>query len=414
MKQYIKFLKFLWVILIVPSLYGMEVNPNLKYGLTRNMIKEDIKFIESMEVKAVKESSGISEINSLEDAENLVREIFQTIDKIKNYNYVDGINFLFWKNKAYLNGLIPTGYDKFWLNKRKKSYRVIQLYEILGYKNKRDEIEAAGTIVNNFLLLRKAQTYSKIREFWNKIRMQKDHQIDFTFKEYVRKFNKWKYKDPNFITYLNAAVDYIRALNTFNIDTTNLEFCDDGLFKSFYEVENQTKDLMKGYLEAFGKYIKELNENDGNRFLEDLVMIDNLQRPISYLVEARNLWTKKKYNLYTHTERMTQYLRKRDGILSELFCAVSYFDPCTDSDPQIDHCEQIFAKTTAEELIRKRKNSDESDITTEKHYRPNAIIISGYPYGSRNLDVRQARENSDLVNHSVWLYQLSPESSQRN
>ena len=26
MKQYIKFLKFLWVILIVPSLYGMKVN----------------------------------------------------------------------------------------------------------------------------------------------------------------------------------------------------------------------------------------------------------------------------------------------------------------------------------------------------------------------------------------------------
>jgi hypothetical protein len=71
----------------------------------------------------------------------------------------------------------------------------------------------------------------------------------------------------------------------------------------------------------------------------------------------------------------------------------------------MDHCEQMFAKTTPEELIQKRKRSDKNEATieTEKHYRPNAIIVSGYPYGSRNSGVRQARENSDLVNHSLWL-----------
>jgi len=413
MKQYIKFLKFLWVLFIVPTVGGMVVNPDLKYGMTQDMIKEDIKFIESMEVKAVKESLGIDEINSSEDAENLAGEVFQTIDKIKNYNYVDGINFLFWKGEAYLNGLIPTGYSKFWLNKsrlnkRKKSYRVIQLYEILGYKNKRDEIEAAERIAYCLPLLRDSMSFPII-SFWNEAK-KRERSVEDILDEHLDHHKLWCHE------LLKLEAEYINLLNILEVNIATLSDGKEGLLSSFDKAESKTRDLMKEYLEAFGSYISFINSDDGKSFLEELTLINDLPKHKSYMVEARNLWTKKKYNLYTHTERMTQYRRKQKNLLSEPFYAMSYKDPCTDSDPQIDHCEQMFAKTTPEEPIRKRKNSDENDITieTEKHYRPNAIIISGYPYGSRNSGVRQARENSDLVNHSVWLYQLSPKSSQKN
>ena len=408
----IKFLKFLWVLFIVPTVRGMVVNPDLKYGMTQDMIKEDIEFIESMEKKAVKESLGINEINSSEDVKASVEEVVQAINGIKLKNDADGINFLFWKGVAYLNGLIPTGYNRFWLNKsqlnkRKKSYRVMQLYKMLGYKDKRDEIEAADAIAYCLPLLNKSLYWKSINIFLNEAKVRTNTEIDSMLEERIEK------SENQMVQYLEAAAKYIKSLHSLGIGTNYLKFNKNGLFKSFNEAENKTKDLMREYLEAFGKYMKELNENDGNRFLEELVIIDNLQRPISYLIEARNLWTKKKYNLYTHTERMTQYLRKQKNLLSEPFCAVSYYDPCTDSDPQIDHCEQIFAKTTPEELIQKRKHSDENETSTEKYYRPNAIIVSGRPYGSRNSDIRQARENTDLVNHSLWLFQLNLKSSQK-
>ena len=413
MKQYIKFLKFLWMLFIVPAVGGMVTNPDLKYGLTRNMINEDAKFIESMEMKAVKESLGINEINSSKDAENLAREVFKTVNKIKWYNYAAGMNFLFWKGTTYLNGLIPTGCGKFWLNKsrlnrRKKSYRIIQLYEILGYKDKRDEIEAAEKITSCIPLLRDSM-YFPIKSFWDEAK-KRERSTEDLLNEYLHRYT------PKYHNLLKLEAEYIDLLNILGVNITTLSDGEKGLLSSFNEAENKIRDLMKRYLEAFGKYISFLDPDNGNSFLEELASMSDLPKHKSYMVEARNLWTKKKYNLYTHTERMTQYLRKRDGILSEPFYAVSYYDPCTDSDPLTDHCEQMFAKTTPEELTQKRKHSEEEDVTTEteKHYRPNAIIISGRPYGSRNSDIRQARENSDLVNHSVWLYQLSPESYQIN
>ena len=210
----------------------------------------------------------------------------------------------------------------------------------------------------------------------------------------MRKSENWLSKDPKFDMYLIAVADYMRSLNDLKVYTRNLEFCDDGLFKSFNEAENKTRDLMKGYLEAFGKYIKKLDENDGSNFLE------RLKNSKSYLKDIQELYYGSKeddlsyYKKYTHTERMVQYLRNQ----KEPFYAVSYNDPCTNLNPSINRCEQMLA-----------------EITPEDDTKPNTIVISGCPYyGSRGDKINQRRENPDLVNHSLWLFQLSPEPYQIN
>ena len=468
MKQCIKFLKFLWVILIIPSLYGMEnlapnnnkrpysfsevqkenQEPNLKkakidkkYGVAVDLDKYP-NFIKSIEqalgvndpnlqkeaisffIKAVEQALGIDNLVSTEDALDMIGESFDAFEIRREKNEskrtkLGGKNILFYKGDAYLNGLIPINYayDNLWINsKRRSPYKVIQLCDILEYGDRKKELEAIGRIAYCFPLLQEVLTWNTIREFWYDIRGKGNRQIDSMFEKHMGKSENWPSKDPNFDMYLIAVADYVKSLNKLGIYTRNLKFNEKGLSESFYKVENKTENLMKGFLKKFGEYVKELDENDGNNFLKYLKNSKNFLEDIQELYYGSEEDSLSYYKKYTHTERMTQYLRKRDGILSEPFYAISYKDPCTDSDPQIDHCEQMFAKTTPEEPIRKRKNSDENDITieTEKHYRPNAIIISGYPYGSRNSGVRQARENSDLVNHSVWLYQLSPKSSQKN
>lgn len=453
MKQYVKFLKFLWLLFIVPSLYGMvsdesnlkrshslsevkiegqESNPkkakvNKKYGVAVDLDKYP-NFIKAIEqalgvndpdlqkeaissfIKAAEQALGIDNLVSTEDALDMIGESFDAFEIRRKKNEskrtkLGGKNILFYKGDAYLNGLIPINYDydNLWINsKRRPPYKVMQLCDILEYGDRKKELEAIGRIAYCFPLLSesiKSMDYSTIRSFWNKIKFQKNKEINSTFEAYLNISNTWSYKYDDFDKHLKAAADYIKSLNELGVYTRNLKFNEKGLSESFYKVENKTKDLTKGYLEEFGKYIKELDENDGNNFLKYLKNSKNYLEDIQELYYGSEEDSLSYYKKYTHTERMPQYLRKRDSILSEPFYAVSYNDPCTNFfNSSIDRCEQMLA-----------------EITPEDGDKPNTVVISGCPYyDSRNSGVRQAIENSNLINHCVWLFQLSPESSQKN
>ncbi|MCR4623065.1 MAG: IS5 family transposase [Alphaproteobacteria bacterium] len=61
MKQYVKFLKFLWVILIAPALYGTTDKP--QFGIRQKMPRDSVQFVE-----VVKKALGVNDINSQKEA----------------------------------------------------------------------------------------------------------------------------------------------------------------------------------------------------------------------------------------------------------------------------------------------------------------------------------------------------------
>ncbi len=148
----IKFLKFLWVILIVPSLYGMvsdennlkrshslsevkaedqdssskKAKVNKKYGVAVDLDKYP-NFIKAIEqalgvndpdlqkeaissfIKAVEQALGIDNLVSPEDALDMVRESFDAFEIRREKNEskrtkLGGKNILFYNGDAYLNG----------------------------------------------------------------------------------------------------------------------------------------------------------------------------------------------------------------------------------------------------------------------------------------------------------------------
>ena len=411
----IKFLKFLWVILIVPSLYGMEnlaqnsnkrpyslsevqtkdQGPNSKkaktdkkYGVVKHSLDDCPDLI-----NVVKQILKV-DVSTKEKAKDLIIEAFGSLDE----NKIEGTNFILWNGTINLNGLIPiSDFDDSLKIEgvREKPYPVMQLCEVLGYKDKKikKKLEAAGKIAYCSPLIYEALTWNTIYKFWYDIRGKGNRQINSMFTKHMKKSKNWPEKDPKFDTYLIATADYMKSLNDLKIYTRNLKFNEKGLSESFYKVENKTKDLMKGYLEAFGKYIKELDENDGSNFLKHLKGSKSYLNDIYELNLEYRENTLSYYKKYTHTEWIVRYLRKQEPLHM-----MSYCDPCTSFKPHMDRCEQMLA-----------------EITPEDGDKPNTVVISGCPYyDSRNSGVRQAMENSNLINYSLWLYQLSPESSHKN
>lgn len=361
-----------------------EPNPkkakvNKKYGVTKYSL-DDCPDL----VNVVKQILGV-DISSKEKAKDLIIKVFRILNK----NKTGGTNFLLWNGTIYLNGLIPISDFNGSLQikeVREEPYPVLQLCEILGYKDKKTKrkLEAAGRIADCFPLLNESLDWNPVNAFFDEAKVKKNLQIDSLLDKYLQE-NAER---------IEAVAEYIKALRSLGISTVKLKFNRNELLKSFNEAENKTKDLMKGFLEEFGKYIKELDENDGINFLE------RLKNSKSYLKDIQELYYGSKeddllyYKKYTHTERMVQYLRNQ----KEPFYAVSYNDPCTNLNPSINRCEQMLA-----------------EITPEDDTKPNTIVISGCPYyGSRGDKINQRRENPDLVNHSLWLFQLSPEPYQIN
>ena len=126
MKQYIKFLKFLWVILIVPTLYGTTDKP--QFGIRQKMPSDSVQFVE-----VVKKALGVNDINSRKEAITVIREVFQDFINEKQSSGEGRTNVLFWNGNAYLNGSIPIAYNfsNLRLKSKNKDYQPLQLYEIL-------------------------------------------------------------------------------------------------------------------------------------------------------------------------------------------------------------------------------------------------------------------------------------------
>ena len=89
-------------------------------------------------------------------------------------------------------------------------------------------------------------------------------------------------------------------------------------------------------IEEFRKYICVLNPGAEKSFSSDLEKVD------SYLKEAPDLCDK--YKKYTDTERIVQYLRKKDNTQSEPLYMISFLDACAD-------CEKEIAENTNEKAI---------------------------------------------------------------
>ena len=69
MKQHIKFLKFLWMLLLIHNLYGIETNEKFRYGEIKHSIEDCPNFSE------VFKSALNADVSTKEDAESLFMDI---------------------------------------------------------------------------------------------------------------------------------------------------------------------------------------------------------------------------------------------------------------------------------------------------------------------------------------------------
>jgi len=335
MKQYIKFLKFLWVILIVPTLYGTTDKP--QFGIRQKMPSDSVQFVE-----VVKKALGVNDINSRKEAITVIREVFQDFINEKQSSGEGRTNVLFWNGNAYLNGSIPIAYNfsNLRLKSKNKDYQPLQLYEIFDFKFK--EMYATKKIYERFPLLesmidanvnkkrdqrsrflQRSKKRDTLLKFWNEARKNSDS------KSVNKILKKYSYKDHN---YLKPAADYLISANSLGSDTKNVDLNREGLLKFYNEAEKKTKE----FLEEFRKYICVLNPGAEKSFSSDLEKVD------SYLKEAPDLCDK--YKKYTDTERIVQYLRKKDNTQSEPLYMISFLDACAD-------CEKEIAENTNEKAI---------------------------------------------------------------
>lgn len=391
MKQYIKFLKFLWVLFIVPVVYGTEVNQQPQFGVVEHSIDKCPNLIEVVD-QMLKVST-----HSKKEAEGFVKSVLRTFGE----HMGPSMNFLLWDGQIYLNGLIPISDfgDSLQIEGvREDPYPVVQLCDMLGYKDIKEKkrLEAARGIAYSFPLLNKSLYWTSISAFLNEAKGKTGVRIDSMLEERREKCEDLEVK------YLEAAADYIKSLRSLGIGTKYLRFNKNGLFESFNEAENKTRDLMKGYLNAFGNYISFLDPDDGNSFLEELDRVNNLQKPVSYLVEAYKLWSRPEYNPYTHTEYMVWYQVKRDGLETKPLWVISFLDACLD-------CERLFARVISKKENStyktgfKRRRLDSVKPSTDNEY--NVIIISGCDYKERRSNLRFP----ELINPRVLEIQLSPD-----
>ena len=430
MKQYIKFLKFLWVILIVPSLYGMEnlaPNNNKRPYSLSEVQKEDQK-ASSKKAKTDSDSSALRYglvTESLDDCPDLINVVKQTLKvdvstKEEAKGFVKSVlrtfgehmgpsmNFLLWDGQIYLNGLIPiSDFDSLKMEEvREGPYPILQLCDILEYKDKeiKKKLEAAGKIADCFSLLNESLYWNPVNAFFDEAKVKKNSQMNSLLDKHLQENAKR----------MEAVAEYIKALRSLKISTVKLKFNRNGLLNSLNDTENETRDLLKGYLEAFGNYISFLDPDDGKSFLDELISINALPKRKGYLIKAHKLWTKKKYNRYTHTECIVEYLwkkQKEKGIQPTPLNMISFRDVCK-------YCKKMFAKIPPEYYItvisgkqylkydpncrfcnQRRKRSDGNG-----EY--NAVID---PECNNCEDSRAKEHSNDQNNSNLSQIQLSPD-----
>lgn len=435
MRQYIKFLKFLWVILIVPSLYGMvsDANNNKRsYSLSEVKIEDQeasskkAKIDKSYKelrhglvidlnecpnfVEIIKQSFGNDKDITKDEALSLVKEA----KDILKANGAD-TNLLFCNGYAFINGLmnVTHNFDDFSVGEKK--YKAKQLCKEFGVSV--EEIDAMYDIVNVYPRLKRIlnsnKTDNKIKpliwSFWNETKnLKKNSEISEVLQNYQEKthINNWHREK------LLSESEYIKSLNVLKVDMSTLSFGRKGFFESFKIVKEIIIEKTNHLLEQFGKYIGFFDLNDGKEFLEKFEKL-KATNPIDYIQCAEDLCSK--YTRYTHTECIVEYLY-RDQL--EPLNMVTVRDPCK-------FCEEMAAKITPEHPNRysviisgKRYLKYDSNCSfcnrkkrrMDKYNRHKFVI---YPECKHCEDSRE-RDRSTLVNHHLKLVQLNLESSQKN
>jgi hypothetical protein len=419
MKQYIKFLKFLWVILIVPSLYGMEnLAPNNNkrpYSLSEVKVEdqeasskkakidqssEELRYglvTESLDdcpdlINVVKQILKV-DVSTKEDAEFLIMNVFRFAKLIRDDSEdIEGkyrsTNFIICDGQAYLNGgtNVTRLFDNFPLYDAKgnllKRYKVTQLSDILGVDTKK--LEAMRNVNNIYPKLEEwlngdeldDKIKFSIRCFWNKTKNEKNDQRILD----ILQDDQGKYcKDVKSSDKLLMTSEYIRSLHTLGVDTAHLKCNEKGLLSAFWKSREAVREQTDEFLEKFKRYIMEFKLEDGKLFENKLSEIRSLGTE-DYLEEVLDLWLNSEYRKYTHTEYLVQYQRKQDSKEETPLYMISLLDPCS------DFCEEMLAKNT-------------SGYKT--------IVISGCPFkNSRHPDVNQKRQDLKFVNRDVSLIQL--------
>lgn len=287
MKQYIKFLKFLWVLFIVPAVGGMVINPDLKYGMTQDMI---YKSIEPIKKVAVKKSLGLENIDSSE-IENVLGEVNCEFEWITNHH----MNILFYEGDAYLSGFLNNYLDINELEVRGKKYRIKQLHNVLEVTN--EEMDAINDIYEEFPLLETTIKYNQrkkgtkkgfsIDEFWDKSKELSDKELEDILKTLDEKgsdeeleFYDKTYPQKSY-EYLKATINYILSSRVLKVaDIKNMKFNEQELLKSVEKAKEKLHELLKG----IGNYIKEFDEvfntKKGELFLEEVEKLENLEDPL--------------------------------------------------------------------------------------------------------------------------------------
>ncbi len=433
MKQYIKFLKFLWVILIVPSLYGMEnLAPNNNkrpYSLSEVKIEDqeasskkakvnknshELRYGSVIDlnecpnfVEIIKQSFGINKDITKDEALSLVKEAKDVLKA----NGAD-TNLLFCNGDAFINGLMNVTHDFDDFVVGGKRYKARQLCEEFGVSV--EEIDAMNDVVRVFSelkrILNRRKAYNKMKSligsFWNETKNLKNNtEISKVLQNYQ--------EDPYISSWhrekLLSESEYIKSLNVLKVDMSTLSFGRKGFFESFKIVKEIIIEKTNHLLEQFGEYIGFFNLNDGKDKKEFLEKFEELKatNPINYIQCAEDLCSK--YTRYTHTECIVEYLY-RDQL--EPLNMVTVRDPCK-------FCEQMAAKITPEQpnrysvIISGQKYRKDCKACKNKKRLGNVNIVMD-PKCKSCEDSRDEDRSDGQTNHSLRLIQLNLESSLKN
>lgn len=386
MKQYVKFLKFLWLLFIVPAVGGMVLNKNLEYGKTVKVTcKKDERSIKSIKKIAVEKSLGLENINPSE-----INEILGEISCEFKWITNDYVNIMFYEGNTYLSGFLNNPLDNNDFEVRGKKYRIKRLYNVLGVTD--EEMNSIYGIYDNFFLLKEAQKWKTTQRFWYKSINQSNETLEEILDVLNEHFDMLKSDEPLelygisyepwSLPYLEAIAEYILSSRTLDVDNIkSMKFNEQELLRSVEKAKDKLSELLKNT----GNYIKwfcagddkDKGKNDGESFLNRLKELNDSEDPLSYLEEAEHLCSDSEYAPYRHTEYITRYLHRHR---SDTLFGISIFDMC-------ENCEKLSAKTTPIKnrwfntvIIslhnyikrcdscknnRKRKRSDEEEYTTD-------------------------------------------------
>ncbi|MCR4623352.1 MAG: hypothetical protein K5780_01690 [Alphaproteobacteria bacterium] len=373
------------MILIVPSLYGMEnlAQNNNKRPYSLSEVKAKDQETNSKKAKTDSDSNALRyglvteslddcpdfinvvkqilkvDVSTKEDAEFLIMNVFRfSKHRRGDSTNIEGkyrpTNFVICDGRAFLSGRMNVTrlFDNFSLYNNDgnllKQYEVIQLCDVLKLDTKK--LEAIRNVNNIHKKLKDwfygnkadSKTKSFIRSFWNEARNEQDDQRiwdaldDSHHPEY--------FENPKTYNIMTFVAEYITALHTLKVDTARLKCDEKGLFKAFWESRNAVREQTDEFLEKFGEYIREFDKefgtNDGESFFSELEKLKTKKfKTQEYLEATEKLCKQELFWHYAHAEHVMYSWRKQNGLDMKSLKFISFLHACPG-------CERLFARST--------------------------------------------------------------------